>query len=88
MSYTGFVTAVLDVDATLAGVDEQTRQELADAADTYIQAPEKLKAAIIAAAARGEKPAAIARAIGYAYTYDYVAKLVREWRAAQRRSRS
>jgi hypothetical protein len=81
MSYTGLVTAVLEADATLAGVDEQTRQELAAAADAYIQAPENLKAVIIAAAAKGAKPADIARAIGYAYTYDYVAKIVREWRA-------
>jgi hypothetical protein len=84
MSYTGLVTAVLDVGATLAGVDEQTRQQLAAAADAYVQAPENLKAAIIAAAAKGEKPADIARAIGYAYTYDYVAKLVRDWKADQR----
>jgi hypothetical protein len=84
MSYTGLVTAVLETGATLAGVDEQTRQELAAAADAYIQAPENLKAAIIAAAAKGEKPADIARAIGYAYTYDYVAKLIREWRVEQR----
>ena len=65
-------------------MDEQTRQQLAAAADAYIQAPENLKAAIIAAAAKGEKPADIARAIGYAYTYDYVAKLVRDWKADQR----
>jgi hypothetical protein len=84
MSYTGVVTAVLEAGATLAGVDEQTRQQLAAAADAYIQAPENLKAAIIAAAAKGEKPADIARAIGYAYTYDYVAKLVRDWKADQR----
>ena len=84
MSYTGLVTAVLEAGATLAGVDEQTRQQLAAAADAYIQAPENLKAAIIAAAAKGEKPADIARAIGYAYTYDYVAKLVRDWKADQR----
>ena len=84
MSYTGVVTAVLEAGATLAGVDEQTRQKLAAAADAYIQAPENLKAAIIAAAAKGEKPADIARAIGYAYTYDYVAKLVRDWKADQR----
>lgn len=84
MSYTGLVTAVLEADATLAGVDEQTRQELAAAAGAYVQAPENLKAAIIAAAAKGQKPADIARAIGYAYTYDYVAKLVRDWKAEQR----
>jgi hypothetical protein len=84
MSYTGLVTAVLEAGATLAGVDEQTRQELAAAADAYVQAPEKLKAAILAAAAKGEKPAAIARAIGYAYTYDYVAKLIRDWKAGRR----
>ena len=83
MSYNGFVTVVMD-HATLAGVDEQTRDALAAAAETYRQAPDALKAAIIAAARKGDKPSEIARAIGYVYTYDYVAKLVREWRARQR----
>ena len=40
------------------------------------------KAAIIKAARKGEKPAAVARAIAYAYTYDFTAKLIREDRDA------
>ena len=80
MMYDGFVTAVLDERATLAGVDDQTRQKLADAAQAYEQAPARLRAAILAAADAGERPAAIARAIGYVYTYEYVARLVREHR--------
>jgi len=75
------MTAVLEQRATLADVDEQTRQALEVAADNYEHGPERLKAAILKAARKGDKPAAIARAIGYVYTYDYVAKLVREDRA-------
>lgn len=67
---------------TLTGVDDKTRQSLTDAADNYEHAPARLQAAILAAARKGEKPAAIARAIGYVYTYDYVARLVRKDRAA------
>jgi hypothetical protein len=77
MSYTGFVTVILEHE-TLTRVDEQTRQSLTDAADNYEHGPARLQAAIIAAARAGEKPAAITRAIRYVYTYDYVAKLVRE----------
>jgi hypothetical protein len=81
MSYTGFVTALLEHE-TLTGVDDETRQALRAAADTYAAAPARLQAAILAAARGGEKPAAIARTIGYVYTYDYVAKLVRQDRKA------
>lgn len=70
------MTEVLDRE-TLTGVDEETRQVLEVAADNYEHGPARLQAAILAAARRGEKPAAITRAIGYVYTYDYVAKLVR-----------
>lgn len=76
MSYTGFVTALLEHE-TLTGVDDETRQSLVVAADNYEHAPARLQAAILDAARNGEKPAAITRAIGYVYTYDYVAKLVR-----------
>lgn len=62
---------------TLAGVEEETRQSLKAAADNYENGPARLQAAILDAARSGEKPAAIARAIGYVYTYDYVARLVR-----------
>ena len=63
---------------TLTGVDQETRQALEVAADTYAAAPARLQAAILNAARKGEKPAAIARAIAYVYTYDYVARLVRK----------
>jgi hypothetical protein len=82
MSYTGAVTAVLEERATLAGVDAETRKALEYAAEAYRSAPDTLKAAIIAAADKGDTPAKIARAIGYVYTYDYVARLIREHRKA------
>ena len=81
MTYTGFVTVILEHE-TLTGVDEKTRQALQVAADNYEHGPARLQAAILDAARGGEKPAAITRAIGYVYTYDYVAKLVREDRKA------
>jgi hypothetical protein len=68
---------------TLTHVDDDTRRELADAADAYVQAPAKLRAAIIKAGRAGEKPADITRAINHVMTYDYVARLVREDRAAR-----
>lgn len=55
---------------------------LETAADNYVNGPERLKAAILKAARKPEKPGTIARAIGYAYTYDYVARLVRDDRKA------
>jgi len=81
MSYTGFVTVILERE-TLTDVDPETRQSLEVAADNYEHGPARLQAAIIAAARKGEKPADITRAISYVYTYDYVAKLVREDRKA------
>jgi hypothetical protein len=67
---------------TLTGVDDDTRQSLVLAADNYEHGPARLQAAILTAARKGEKPAAIARAIGYVYTYDYVARLVRRDKSA------
>ena len=85
MSYTGVVTAVLDDRATLACMDEQTRKALSAAADNYENGSLRLQKAIYRAAmVNGDKPADIARAIGHVYTYDYVAKLVREWRSGKR----
>jgi hypothetical protein len=81
MSYSWIVTVDLD-HATLTQVDDETRAELERAADNYVTGPDRLKAAMISAARKGDKPAAIARAIGYAYTYDFTAKLIREDRAA------
>jgi hypothetical protein len=73
------MTAVLE-HATLADVNEPTRQALATAADAYAQAPATLKAAILAAARSDpdNTPAKITRAIGHVYTYDYVARLIRQ----------
>lgn len=79
--YTGIVTEVLERE-TLAAVDEETRRALEVAADNYENGPARLQAAILAAARKGERPAAITRAIGYAYTYDFVAKLIRGDRRA------
>jgi hypothetical protein len=80
MSYSGTVTADTD-RATLTDVDPETRAELEQAADNYVNGPDRLKAAMVRAARKGHKPADIARAIGYAYTYDFTAKLVRADRA-------
>jgi len=66
---------------TLADMDEARRQRLADAADAVLNGPDRLKAEILDAGRAGEKPAAIHRAIHPAYTYDYIARLVREDRA-------
>lgn len=79
MTYTGFVTVTLDRE-TLTGmpIDEGTRAKLAAAAKAYMDAPANLRAAIIEAGRNGDKPADIARAINYAVTYDYVARIVRE----------
>ena len=76
MTYTGFVTVILERE-TLTDVRPEVRQSLEVAADNYENGPARLQAAILEAARKGEKPAAIARAIGYVYTYDYVARLVR-----------
>lgn len=81
MSYPGIVTAIMD-HATLTQVDDETRAELEQAADNYVNGPDRLKGAMIRAARKGNKPAAIARAISYAYTYDFTAKLIREDKAA------
>lgn len=69
--------------ATLTDMDDSIRQRLEQAGRTYLEAPDELKAAILEAGRAGEKPAAIHRLIGYAYTYDYVAQLIREDRKAR-----
>jgi hypothetical protein len=61
-------------------MDDDVRRALETAADAVEHGPARLHAAIRLAADRGEKPAAIVRAIGHVYTYDYVARLVREHR--------
>jgi hypothetical protein len=67
---------------TLTGMDEDRRARLAAKADTYERAPAELKAEILDAARAGDKPAEIHRAINYVQTYDYVARKIREDKAA------
>ena len=59
-------------------MDAETRAKLAAVARAYLDAPANLRAAIIEAGRNGDKPADIARAIDYAFTYDYVARLIRQ----------
>jgi hypothetical protein len=79
MLYYGNVTAIIE-HGTITQMDSETLENLATAGDNYEHASPRLKAAILEAARAGAKPADIARAIGYVYTYDYVAKLIRESR--------
>lgn len=81
MSYPGIVTATID-HATLTQMDESTAKALAEAAEAYEQAPRRLRAEILAAARNGERPADIVRAIRHVYTYDHVARLIRQHRAS------
>jgi hypothetical protein len=80
MAYTGFVTVMIDRETLtgMADMDDETRAKLAVAAKAYLDAPANLRAAIIEAGRNGDKPADIARAIDYAFTYDYVARLIRQ----------
>ena len=75
------MTAIMEHETPPQMDADETRRALADAADAYENAPDRLKATILDAARQGMKPAQIARAIGYAYTYEYVAKLIREDKA-------
>jgi hypothetical protein len=75
------VTAIHEPE-TLTQVDDETRADLELAADNYVNATPRLKAAIIRAGRKGNKPAEIARAIMYAFTYDFTAKVVRDDRKA------
>ena len=63
---------------TLTDMDDATRDKLAAAARAYLDAPANLRAAIIDAGRKGDRPADIVKAIDYAFTYDYVARLVRQ----------
>lgn len=63
-------------------MDEDSRARLAAAAKIYREAPVNLRAVIAEAALAGGRPADITRAIDHVMTYDYVARLVREARAA------
>jgi hypothetical protein len=74
--------------ATLTDMDEDTARELASAAEAYdraVAALERasadLRAAILDSAREGGRPADIVRAIRHAYTYEYVARLIRKDRS-------
>lgn len=54
--------------------------ELAQAADEYVQAPKRLQAVILKAAAQGENANQITKAIRQVYSPDYVRRLIREAR--------
>lgn len=56
-------------------VDPDTEKELGDLADVYSTAPAKLRAGILKAAAKGDKPAEITRAIKHVYSTDYVERI-------------
>ena len=75
--YDESVTVVQDRE-TLTAVEDKTRQALEAAASAYEQAPATLKEAIRAAARAGQRPADIVKAIKHVYTYDYVARIVRD----------
>lgn len=81
MSYNELVTIALE-HATLSDMDDAVREELESAADQVENGPARLRAAIVKAGIGGEKPAVITRTIGHVWTYDYVAKLVRDARKA------
>jgi hypothetical protein len=62
-------------------MDDDTARELAAAAEAYETGPVRLRSAILRAARNGEKPADITRAIRHVYTYEYVARLIRQDRS-------
>lgn len=73
---------MLEDRETLTGMDPARKQRLAAKADAYKRAPDELRDEILAAARAGDKPAVIHRAINYAQTYDYVARVIRADKAA------
>lgn len=79
MTYNQNVTMGL-ATATLDRVQEDTRRELKDAAEAVRSGPSLLKVAICKAADEGERAADITRAIDHVWTYDYVARIIREHR--------
>ena len=80
MTYNRNVTVTLD-HATLTCVQEDTARELKEAAEAVRSGPSLLKVAICKAADEGERAADITRAIDHVWTYDYVARVIREHRA-------
>jgi hypothetical protein len=77
------MTAVLEHE-TLTQMDDETRVRLGQAAAAYKAAPRTLRDEIFASADKGDRAADIVKAIDYAYTYDYVARLVRERRSPRK----
>lgn len=54
------------------------RTELEEAAAMFVEAPRRLRAAIVEAGQRGETSLEIAKAINFAYSPDYVGKLLNQ----------
>lgn len=54
------------------------KTELEEAATAYAEAPKRLRAAIISAGRSGETAVEIAKTINFAYSPDYVARIIRE----------
>lgn len=82
MTYNRIVTTGL-VNATLDRVNDDTRRELKEAAEAVRSGPSLLKVAICKAADEGERAADITRAIDHVWTYDYVARVIREHRGGR-----
>ncbi|GIH69466.1 hypothetical protein Mth01_17190 [Sphaerimonospora thailandensis] len=59
-------------------MDDDVRTELEEAAAAYLNAPKKLQAAIVRAGEQGETAVEIAKTISFAYSPDYVARIIRE----------
>lgn len=64
-------------------MDEQTRRGLIMAADAHQRAA-GLRELVITAGRQGATPTEICKLIFPAYSYDYIAKLIRDDRAEQR----
>lgn len=54
------------------------KTELEEAATAFAEAPKRLRAAIVSAGQRGETSVKIAETIKFAYSPDYVARIIRE----------
>jgi hypothetical protein len=54
--------------------------ELREAAREFLDAPRRFQAVILKAAAEGENANQITKAIGHAYSPDYVRRIIREAR--------
>jgi hypothetical protein len=63
-------------------MEPEMETELAEAAEEFLAAPGKFQAVILKAAAQGENANRITRAIGHAYSPDYVRRIIREARDA------